>query len=197
MGAGVNWRRILLWLLLALPAVLIVCQLATGQAQAMDLYHPSGELSLRLMLLALLPGPLSEFFGRNRFFRGWLAIRRNLGVAAFAYAVLHLVLYIIDMRALAAMVEELQFPGIWTGWLSLVALLVPAAISFDLAMRRLRRRWQQLQWLVYPAFMLALAHWLLLGWAWAPALIHLAPLALAWLLRLSARRGIRFTRRTI
>ncbi|MEO5707909.1 MAG: ferric reductase-like transmembrane domain-containing protein [Alteraurantiacibacter sp.] len=191
-----SWRRGLLWVLLALPAVLMVRQLATGQAMAMDLYHPSGEMSLRLMLLALLPGPLAEFFGRNRFLRGWLAIRRNLGVAAFGYAVLHLVFYVIDMRVLAAMVEELQFPGIWTGWLSLLALLVPAMISFDLAMRCLRRRWQQLQWLVYPAFILALVHWLLLGWTWAPVLIHLAPLALAWLLRLLARRGIRFTRRT-
>lgn len=192
-----SWWRILLWLLLTLPAALMVRQLATGQAMAMDLYHPSGEMSIRLMLLALLPGPLSEFFGRNRFLRGWLAIRRNLGVAAFGYGLLHLVFYIIDMQVLAAMVEELQFPAIWTGWLSLLALLVPATISFDRAMRRLRRRWQQLQWLVYPAFMLALAHWLLLGWSWAPALIHLVPLATAWLLRLLARRGIRFTRRTI
>ena len=41
-------------LLLALPAVLMARQLATGQLAAMDLYHPSGEMSVRLMLLALL-----------------------------------------------------------------------------------------------------------------------------------------------
>jgi sulfoxide reductase heme-binding subunit YedZ len=191
-----TWQRGILWLLLALPAALMLRQLANGEALAMDLYHPSGEMAVRLMVLALLPGPLSEFFGPNRFLRGWLAIRRNLGVAAFAYGLLHLVFYVIDMQIVSAMVDELELPSIWTGWLSLMAMAVPAAISFDVAMRRLRRRWQQLQWLVYPAFILALVHWLLLGWSWGPALIHLAPVALAWSLRALARRGVRFRRRT-
>ena len=83
-------RRILLWLVLVLPAALMVGRFVSGQALAMDLYHPSGEMSVRLMVLALLPGPLADAFGPNRFLRAWLAIRRNLGVAAFGYAVLHL-----------------------------------------------------------------------------------------------------------
>lgn len=189
-----GWRRWLLWALLAMPAVLMVERLTSGAVPVMDLYRPSGEMSVRLMLLALLPGPLAEFFGRNRFLRGWLSIRRYLGVAAFCYALLHLVFYVIDMRLVSAMLDELGLPAIWTGWLSLAALAVPAAISFDTAMRRLGRRWQHLQWLVYPAFTLALVHWLLLGWSWAAALAHLAPLAVAWLLRLFARQGLRFSR---
>lgn len=190
-----SWRRGLLWMLLALPGVLMLGQLALGAADPAALYHPSGELSVRLMLLALLPGPLSAFFGRGRLLAGWLAIRRNLGVAAFGYGLLHLVIYVLDMRLVAAMVDELELPSIWVGWLSFIALLVPATISFDAAMRRLRRRWKQLQLLVYPAFLLALAHWLLLGWSWGPALVHLAPLAAAWLLRLLAHNG--FHRRTL
>ena len=35
--------------------------------------------------------------------------------------------------------------------------------------------------LVYPALLLALAHWLLLDWQWQAAAAHLVPLALAWL----------------
>lgn len=190
-----SWQKGILWLLLALPAALMLRQLASGEAMAMDLYHPSGEMAVRLMLLALLPGPLVEFFGSNRFFRGWIAIRRNLGVAAFFYGLLHLVFYVIDMQIVSAMVEELELPSIWTGWLALIAMAVPAAISFDTAMRRLKRRWQHLQWLVYPAFILALVHWLLLGWSWGPALIHLAPLVLAWAMRAMARRGFHLRRR--
>ena len=190
----IGWRRALLWFVLAIPAALMVQRIASGEALAMDLYHPSGEMSVRLMILALLPGPLTDALGPNRFLRGWLAIRRNLGVAAFLYALLHLVFYVLDMQLLSAMVSELAIPGIWTGWLAFALLLVPAAISFDTAMRRLGRRWKQLQRLVYPAFLLALIHWLLLDWAWGPALVHLAPLLMAWTLRMAMRRRTITTR---
>nr|WP_301299234.1 ferric reductase-like transmembrane domain-containing protein [Qipengyuania citrea] len=151
-------------------------------------------MSVRLMILALLPGPLTDALGPNRFLRGWLAIRRNLGVAAFLYALLHLGFYVLDMQLLSAMVGELPIPGIWTGWLAFALLLVPAAISFNAAMRRLGRRWKQIQRLVYPAFVLALIHWLLLDWAWGPALVHLAPLLVAWTLRMAMRRRTIVTR---
>ncbi len=189
-------RRILLWLVLALPAGLMVGRFVSGEALAMDLYHPSGEMSVRLMVLALQPGPLADVFGPNRFLRAWLAIRRNLGVAAFGYAALHLAIYALDMQQLSAMLAELPIPGIWTGWLALLTMAIPAAISFDAAMRRLGRRWKTLQRLVYPAALLSLVHWLLLDWAWGPALIHLAPLVIAWLLRFTMRRG-RFVSRSI
>ncbi|MEH6723401.1 MAG: ferric reductase-like transmembrane domain-containing protein [Qipengyuania sp.] len=190
----IGWRRALLWLVFAIPAALMIQRFASGDALAMDLYHPSGEMSVRLMILALLPGPLTDALGPNRFLRGWLAIRRNLGVAAFLYALLHLVFYVLDMQLVSAMVSELAIPGIWTGWLAFALLLVPAAISFDAAMRRLGRRWKQLQRLVYPAFLLALVHWLLLDWAWGPALVHLAPLLMAWTLRMAMRRRTIVTR---
>lgn len=167
----------------------MVANLARGDTLPMDLLHPSGEMSVRLIVLALLPGPLADFFGRNRFLAAWLRVRRNLGVAAFAYALLHLAIYCIDMGMLRAIVDELALPAIWTGWLALFLMIPPAAISFDSAMRGLGRRWKQLQRFVYAAFALSLVHWLLLDWHWQPALIHLAPLIVAWLLRAMARRN--------
>ncbi|WP_375289667.1 ferric reductase-like transmembrane domain-containing protein [Qipengyuania sp.] len=183
-----SWRRALIWLLLGIPAVVMVQRYLSGDALAMELYHPSGEMSVRLMILALLPGPLIDTFGPSRFLRGWMSLRRNLGVAAFAYALLHLVLYTLDMRTLSAMIAEFALPGIWTGWLAFALLLVPASISFDAAMRGLGARWKRMQRLVYPAFILALAHWLLLDWDPIPALVHLTPLALAWALRFVVKR---------
>lgn len=177
----------LFWLLLSLPGLLMFRSFLQGDALAMDMLHPSGEMSVRLMILAMLPGPLSEFFGLNRFFRGWMKIRRNLGVAAFGYAMLHLLFYIFDMNSLAAILEEFGIPGIWTGWLSLVLMLLPALISFDVAMRRLGRNWKNIQRLVYPALIIGLVHWILLDWAWQPAMVHLAPLIIAWILRYIGR----------
>jgi len=179
--------KALAWMLLAVPGLWMLWSFSQGEVLAMDMLHPSGEMSIRLMILAMLPGPLSDFFGSNRFFRAWLAIRRNLGVAAFGYALLHLAFYILDMRSVAAMLDELGLPGIWTGWLALALMIPPAAISFNLAMRRLGRNWKKVQRLVYLALIIGLVHWVLLDWAWQPALVHLAPLMIAWILRLIGR----------
>lgn len=176
-----------IWLLLAVPAALMIAALARGEL-AMDLLHPTGEMSIRLMVLAMLPGPLIAFFGPRRFLRGWLALRRNLGVAAFGYAALHLVFYAIDIGAFAPMIDELALPAIWTGWLGFALMLAAASISNDAMMARLgARRWKRVQQGAYAAMALSIAHWVLLDWHWTPALVHLAPLMLAWSLRLVAR----------
>ena len=177
----------LLWFLLAVPGLWMLWSFAQQDVLAMDMLHPSGEMAIRLMILAMLAGPLSEFFGLNRFFRAWLGIRRNLGIAAFAYAMLHLLCYIFDMRTAAAMVDEMGLPGIWTGWLALALMIPPAAISFNYAMRTLGRNWKKVQRLVYLALLVGLVHWILLDWAWQPATVHLAPLVIAWILRLLGR----------
>lgn len=184
-----RWRialRLALWLVLALPAWFIIRAYLGGQT--VGLYHPTGETALRLMVLAMLAGPLADIFGRNRFFRLWLAIRRNLGVAAFCYAALHLVYYFIDLRALGPILDELELPGIWTGWLSFLAMLAAASISSDAAMRSLGRWWKRIQMGLYAAVLLAGAHWWLVDRTPVPALIHIGPLLLAWSARFIIRR---------
>lgn len=184
-----TFRRLLFWLLLSLPAFAMAAGLLRGGVPVMDLLHPSGETAARLLVLALLPGPLAGAFGAGRFLRGWLALRRNLGVAAFSYGLLHLLFYLVDMGAAAPVLDELGIPSIWTGWLALVAMVPPAALSCDAALRRLGwRRWKAVQRLVYAAALLTLAHWLLLDWKWQPPLAHAAPLVVAWALLLMRRR---------
>ena len=185
----------LFWTILALPGLVMIGQFSNHDVLAMDMLPPSGEMSIRLMILAMLAGPLSEFFGLHRFFRAWLAIRRNLGVAAFGYAILHLAFYFLDMPDVAALLDELSIASIWTGWLALILMIPPASISFDKAMRKLGRKWKNIQRLVYAAFVLSLVHWLLLDWDWWPAFIHLAPLMIVWSLRwLRPRRKAFLTR---
>jgi methionine sulfoxide reductase heme-binding subunit len=178
-----TWQRTAVWLVLAVPAMLMLAGFARGTTLAMDLLHPTGESAIRLMILALLPGPLVDAFGPNRFLRFWIHIRRNLGVASFLYALLHLAFYIVDMQALAAILDELTLPAIWVGWLALVLMVPAAAISFDRAVRALGRRWKQMQRIVYLALAATVLHWLLLDWAWQPAALHLAPLIAAWTVR--------------
>lgn len=166
------------WLLLALPALPMLYAVFTGRADAADLLHPSGETSVRLMVLAMLVGPLCRIVRPGRILRWWMARRRALGVAAFCYALLHLAFYAVDMETLPAMLDEVPLPGIWTGWVAFFAMLLPALASNDAAMRALRRGWKRVQQFAYPAALFTLVHWGLLYYEWVPGLIHFAPLAL-------------------
>lgn len=181
--------KVLFWLLFSIPAILLTLSFLRGTMPPHDMLHPTGEMSVRLMVGAMLPGPLVDYFGLNRFLRGWVALRRSLGVIAFIYALLHLLFYIADMGALPAIMDDLAKASIWTGWLGLFLMLIPAAISFDAAMRALRRRWKRLQQLAYAALFFSILHWVLLEWHWVPAMIHILPLAVAWTLRAMARNG--------
>ena len=176
-------HRFSLWALLALPAVAMLLGYGRGSAEAMDLLHPSGEMSARLMIIAIAISPLISILGPRKWLQWMAARRRALGVAAFAYAVLHLGFYIIDMGNVADMVAEALAPGIWTGWAAFILMMVPAILSNDASMRALKARWKQLQRFVYPAAILTLLHWIWVHNNLGPALVHFIPLALIVALR--------------
>jgi sulfoxide reductase heme-binding subunit YedZ len=176
-------HRFSLWALLALPAVAMLSNYGRGSVEALDLLHPSGELSARLMIIAIAISPLISLFGSRKWLQ-WMAVRRRaFGVAAFAYAVLHLVFYIINMGNVADMVAEALAPGIWTGWAAFILMMVPAVLSNDPSMRALKAQWKRLQRLVYPAAVLTLLHWIWVHNNLGPALVHFIPLALIVALR--------------
>ena len=174
-----------LWALLAVPAALVLHRYATTPGiWPGDLLHPTGERSARLIIVALILTPLGQLFSDNRAVKWLIRHRRAFGVAAFGYALLHLIFYVLDMETVADMLAELGAPGIWTGWLALLCMAVPALISSDAAMRLLRRNWKRLQRLAYPAAVLTLAHWVLVHDGMTSAIVHFAPLILLQAVRL-------------
>ena len=172
----------LLWLVLALPGLVLLHGWWNGTVLTMDMLHPTGETSARLMIAAMLIGPLAGLLGPRRWLLWLLARRRALGVAAFGYAAAHLAFYIIDMGSLQAVLGELPIASIWTGWLALALMLPMALTSNQAAMKRLRAAWKRVQQLAYPAAVLTLLHWWWVHDGAAAALIHFVPLVLAWLL---------------
>ena len=175
-----------LWAVLALPALLISYRYATVPAiWPGDLLRPTGEWSARLIIVALMLTPLGQLFAANRAIDWLIRHRRAFGVAAFGYALMHLIFYVLDMASVAAMLAELGAPGIWTGWLALLCLTVPALASNDAAMRLLRRGWKRIQRLAYPAALLTLVHWVVVHDGRTAALLHFAPLALLQAARLA------------
>ncbi len=176
---------IFLWGILAVPAVMMVIGWTRGNADAADLLHPTGEFSVRLMIVAMMVGPLVAIFGPRRWTQWMMRHRRAFGVAAFGYALLHLVFYVIDMETLDFMLAEIGAPGIWTGWIAFFLMLVPAAISNEWAVRSLRRNWKHIQRLVYLVAFLTVVHWAFLSYSIIPAAIHFAPLLLLNLFRIA------------
>ena len=165
------------WVLLALPGIPMAAALARGVG-AEDLIHPTGEFAARFMIIAMMLTPLRMLFPRARWL-AWLNRRRRyLGVAAFGYALLHTILYVVDMETLEAMAREFWAIGIWTGWFAFFIFIPLAVTSHDRAVRFLRRGWQWLHRWVYPAAILTLLHWIFVHNHLGPALVHFAPLAL-------------------
>lgn len=144
---------------------------------AMDMLHPTGEWSVRLMIFAMILSPLTSLLGPRPWLNWLVQRRRALGVAAFVYAVLHLIFYVIDMGNLDDILAEFWALGIWTGWAAML-LFVPLAItSNDASMRALKAGWKRLQRLAYPTAVLVLVHWIFIHNNLGPALVHFVPLA--------------------
>ena len=184
--------KLLLWAVLTVPAaVILVDYWRSPDAWPGDMLPATGEWSARLIILALALTPLLRLFPASAVVRWLVAHRRAFGVAAFAYALLHLGFYVADMETVANMVAEIGASAIWTGWLALLCLVPAAAASNDAAMRMLGRTWKRVQRLAYPAAVLTLLHWVLVHDGRTAALLHFAPLALLQALRLA--RSFRFS----
>ena len=171
-----------LWLILALPAFGMVNALASSQNPQIyhNLLHPTGEFSARFMIIAMLATPLMLVFKGWRGPRWLRKNRRYFGVAAFAYAAVHTVLYLIDTGTTEKVLAELPRLYIWTGWAAFAIFIPLAVTSMDYFLRVMGPSWKTLQRWTYPAAVLTLVHWAALhDWGGiGPAMVHFAPLIL-------------------
>ena len=86
--------RNLFWTLLTLPALAWCVMALQPDADLEMLLVPTGELSARLLIVALALTPLVRLLPRVGALRWLVRHRRAVGVAAFGYAVLHTLLSI-------------------------------------------------------------------------------------------------------
>jgi sulfoxide reductase heme-binding subunit YedZ len=143
-----------------LPFIWVVYAAATGGLgpdPAEALMHFTGEWSLRLLALTLLVSPL-------RAWTGWsllLKLRRMLGLYAFFYGCIHLLSFLqffVGWTPAGLLEELVERPYITMGFAAWL-LMLPLAITSTRGMqRRLRRNWQRLHRLVYPAAVLGCLH---------------------------------------
>lgn len=155
--------KLAVFLLLFMPAALVAYRFAAGLLGPRAInegVHQIGNWTLRLVLLSLLVTPGRRLLQWPRL----MQVRRMVGVAAFAYAMAHLLLYAADRSwDLGKVATEIVLRVyLAIGFAALLILLALAVTSTYRMARRLGgRHWRRLHWLVYPAALLSIVHFFL------------------------------------
>ncbi len=118
----------------------------------------TGLTALRLLLITLTITPLRHFTRRSE----WLHYRRPLGLFAFLYATLHVLMYMLIDRRLDAHIlweDMVKRPWITLGMGAFLLLIPLAATSTRWAMAQLKSRWQLVHRCVYLITLLVCWHY--------------------------------------
>ena len=174
-GGGLSALRIGTLAFLLLPVAIATYDYATvgfGPRPINDVIHRTGYWALLFLMTSLAVTPLRRIarFGQL------LDVRRMIGVGAFAYAVAHIMLYVVDQKYdLWKVGSEIVLRLYLTiGFVALLGLAVLAVTSTDGMVRRLGgKRWQRLHQVVYAISLLALIHFFQQTKAdvWLPTLV--------------------------
>jgi sulfoxide reductase heme-binding subunit YedZ len=160
-GAPLPWLRPGLIVGALAPLAAIVIRGSQGTLSANPIAEIINELGLTALILlvaSLACTPARRLFGWT-----WpTRIRRDLGLLAFFYAVLHFLTYLVLDQTFdwPIIFEDIaQRPFITVGFLALVAMVPLALTSTSGSVRRLGfRRWTRLHQLAYVAGVLAIIH---------------------------------------
>jgi methionine sulfoxide reductase heme-binding subunit len=162
-GGSLSPLKLTVFLALFLPGAWTLVNLAHGTLGPRPLteaIHQTGLWAVRFLLISLAVSPLRRVLHWPRL----VLVRRMIGVAAFAYALCHLLLYGWDQGFDLALVasEILRRVYLTIGFAGLLLLAVLAATSTDGMIKRLGgRSWRNLHRLVYAVGVLALLHYFL------------------------------------
>ncbi|MBB1517598.1 protein-methionine-sulfoxide reductase heme-binding subunit MsrQ [Aquipseudomonas guryensis] len=191
--------RVVVFLLALLPPLLWLYMGLTqqlGPDPGKVLVDNLGQGALVLLLLTLSMTPLRRLSAWG----GWIAVRRQLGLWCFTYALLHVAGYltfILGLRFDRLLDDLSERPYIIVGAMAFIGLWLLALTSNHYSVRRLGARWRKLHKLVYAILVLGLLHmlwvarsdigeWVLYAVFGATLLMLRIPAVAAWL---SARPG--------
>jgi methionine sulfoxide reductase heme-binding subunit len=185
---GKHWMKPLTLAALSAPAVYLAADWISalnggptdlGFNPIQTTHHFLGETAIRILLVTLAVSPLRDI-------TGWAPlalIRRRIGLAAFFYALAHLLAYVwLDLQwSMPDLIKDVIKRTYITFGMGAFALLIPlAATSTNGMIRRLgRKTWDRLHWLIFPLSILAVTHHFFAEKGLQPGpLIHIAILTL-------------------
>ena len=146
------------------------------------LEHELGLFALQLLVVGLAITPLRRFAGVNL-----IRFRRAVGVLAFTYVALHLLVWLVlDVQVLSRIwADILKRPYISIGMIGFLLMVPLALTSNNWSVRRLGPRWRQVHKLTYIVVLLGAVHFVMLrkGFQIEP-LAYLAAILILLALRL-------------
>jgi sulfoxide reductase heme-binding subunit YedZ len=157
------------------------------------LEHELGLFALQLLVAGLAITPLRRLAGLNL-----LKFRRAIGVLAFIYVGLHLLVWLVlDVQALDRIWADIvKRPYITVGMIGFLLMVPLAVTSNNWSVRRLGPRWRQLHKLTYGVLVLGALHFVMLskGFQLEPllymaAILFLLALRLPWVARTGRKAG--------
>lgn len=190
-----GWDKGLVFTAAALPFVYLIWLAATGNLSANPIRtatHYTGLWALRFVVLVLTITPLARLAGWKQVMR----YRRMIGLFAFFYALLHLMIYFVldhffDWPAILK--DIVKRPYITIGMGAFTILLALAITSTNKMVRRMGAgNWQRLHRLVYVAAIGGGVHFMMsVKKDVTEPLIYLSVIAGLLLVRLAIHRPFR------
>jgi sulfoxide reductase heme-binding subunit YedZ len=139
----------------------ILFDFATGNISPnpiQELEQRTGRHAITLLVLALACTPLNTLFRWSEL----LKRRRTLGLYAFMYATIHVLIFInLDYGLAWSLIIQTIFekPYIVVGLLGFLMLIPLAATSFDIWKKRLGKNWKRLHQTIYFTVPLLILHY--------------------------------------
>jgi methionine sulfoxide reductase heme-binding subunit len=145
------------WSVLVLLALdLLTDNLTANPIQALE--QRTGRHAITLLVLSLACTPLNNLFG----WRELIKRRRTLGLYAFLYATLHVIIFVdLDYGLAWSLIVQTIFekPYIIVGVISFLLLVPLAVTSFDIWKKRLGKTWKRVHQMVYLIAPLVVLHY--------------------------------------
>lgn len=156
-----NWLQVAVHVAGWFPLVQIIFYFYTNNLTVnpvQDLEQRLGRIAVYFLVATLAVTPLYTMTG----WRAVLPRRRALGLYAFLYASLHILVFL----AVDYGFNLSQILPLLTGKLYLIVgvlafcMLIPLAVtSFDYFIQHMGRNWKRLHWLIYPAGLVVILHY--------------------------------------
>ncbi|WP_299752260.1 protein-methionine-sulfoxide reductase heme-binding subunit MsrQ [uncultured Tateyamaria sp.] len=164
--------------LIPVPVLLYMAQTGgLGREPINALERELGEIALQLVIIGLCISPLRRFMGVNL-----IKFRRTIGVLAFTYVVLHLLVWaVLDVQSIDRVVADIiKRPYITIGMAAFILMLPLALTSNNTSVKWLGAVWRRLHLLTYPVAILSGVHfvWLSKGFQLEPLVYLTVILAL-------------------
>ncbi|MBC7366917.1 MAG: ferric reductase-like transmembrane domain-containing protein [Undibacterium sp.] len=156
--------KVCIWVLIVLPGLWPAVPLFRQESSVLAdpakyLLHHMGFVACVLLAVVLMFTPLRILWPKSKLAMALNRHRRLVGVAAFAYALLHVSFHVIHEGGLATFVKDVKKPFILSGLTAFTILLALAVTSPHRVLRRMGAiNWKRLHRLAYIAAGLAGYH---------------------------------------